>query len=231
MAAGPPRPRARPQPLEQRGVRPRTAASIRPVGLARPGSASWAGERSPALLWYKVAPETRIELMRPLNLLRAVLVLLVTAVLVSCTSQPGLTPTPTIPPTVPPSPTPNIGLNAAAGYLAAWAANDYPAMYALLAPESQSALALADFEKQYTDNLGIMGALSVAGQVTGASESGASAQVQAHLKFTTRVVGDLETDITLNLKKSGAEWRVVFDPTLIWPDLHDGQKLWMAPLT
>src|SRR3989338_952227 len=103
MAAGPRRPGACPQPSEQRGLLPRTAASIRPVGLARPGSASRAGERSPALLWYKVAPETRIELMRPLNLLRAVSVLLAIAVLVSCTSQLGLTPTPTVPPTLPPT--------------------------------------------------------------------------------------------------------------------------------
>jgi penicillin-binding protein 2 len=159
------------------------------------------------------------------------------ALLGACTPSPTATPTPTSPLPTPivvttlPSPTPPpTPRSAAEAYLAAWQAGDYAAMYALLASESQSAIAAADFEKQYRDVMGAMTATVITATVTGADESGDSPQVHAHVKYTTVLVGTLEADITLPLKRTSAGWGVAFNPALIWPDLVNGQKLYMAPL-
>jgi penicillin-binding protein 2 len=157
--------------------------------------------------------------------------------LVACTSTAQ--PTPTV--TAPPSPTVILPTatatltpeNAAAtAYLAAWEKGDYAAMYARLTPESQAALSAADFEKQYRDNLDILTATAIKTEVKSVSNTGAdSAQAQAHLAYTTFLIGTLETDITLDLKHTGSAWRVAYSPALIWPELINGQKLYMAPLT
>src|SRR5205823_5283276 len=38
-----------------------------------------------------------------------------------------------------------------------------------------------------------------------------------------------ETDATLPLARAGGHWGVVFNPAVIWPDLVNGQKLYMVP--
>jgi len=157
--------------------------------------------------------------------------------LVACAPKSTATPTaapspsPTvILPTATPTLTPETA--AAAAYLTAWEKGDYAAMYARLTPESQAALSAADFEKQYRDNLDILTATAIKTEVKSISNNGAdSAQATAHLAYTTLLIGTLETDITLDLKHAGSDWRVVYSPALIWPELVEGQKLYMAPLT
>jgi len=159
---------------------------------------------------------------------------LLSVLLAAC--APNLKATPTLPPSatvILPTATATLTpeSTAATAYLAAWEKSDYAAMYARLTPESQAALSAADFEKHYRDNLDILTATSVKTEVKGLSSNGSdSAQAQAHLAYTTLLIGTLETDITLDLKLSGGVWRVVYSPTLIWPELINGQKLYMAPL-
>jgi penicillin-binding protein 2 len=138
--------------------------------------------------------------------------------------------TPAATPKPPGSPTPPASAQgAAAAYLAAWQQGDYASMYVLLAPSSQAAISAADFQKQYTDNLTIMSATTVTPTLSSASESGDTAKAKTHLTYATRVVGTLETDVSLPLQRVGGRWGVVFSPAIIWPDLVDGQKLYMVP--
>jgi penicillin-binding protein 2 len=107
-------------------------------------------------------------------------------------------------------------------------------MYALLAPSSQAGMSAAAFEKLYRDNLTIMSASAVTPTITAVSDANGSgdanaAQAQAHLTYATFVVGTLETDVTLPLQRAGGRWGVVFNPAVIWPDLVNGQKLYMVP--
>lgn len=174
---------------------------------------------------------------KPAPLRRLISLWSLIALLAACTPAPTTTPAPTSPlptpvvtitlltPTPPPTPR-----SAAEAYLAAWQKGDYAMMVALLAPESQSAISAADFEKQYRDVLGTMTATGLSAEVTDASEGGDNPQVQAHVRYTTVLVGTLETDITLPLQHTNTGWGVVFSPALIWPDLVNGQKLYMAPL-
>ncbi|MGH2521816.1 MAG: NTF2-like N-terminal transpeptidase domain-containing protein, partial [Anaerolineales bacterium] len=161
---------------------------------------------------------------------------LLSVLLVACTSAPETpTPQPTAPPATPtpaptntPVPTPE---GTAQAYFAAWQQGDYADMYALLTPESQAALAAADFEKQYRDNLLIMSATALTPTVTSVNQAADEAQVLAHLTYSTQLVGALETDITLPLKHTGQSWGVVYSPAVIWPELVDGKQLYMVPFT
>ena len=145
-------------------------------------------------------------------------------------SPASLSPTPAATLTVAPSPTPPLDAKGtAAAYLADWKNSDYAGMYALLAPASQAALAAAAFEKQYRDNLSIMSATAYTATVSSVAETGDSAQAHAHLTYVTHLVGTLETDVTLPLQRAGGRWEVVFNPAIIWPDLVNGQKLYMVP--
>jgi penicillin-binding protein 2 len=134
------------------------------------------------------------------------------------TAKPQATPTP-----------PATAKNAAVAYLAAWQQGDYAGMYALLAPSSQSSLSAADFEKQYHDNLNIMSATAYTPTLSSATENGDGGQAQAHITYATQLVGTVETDVTLPLQRAAGRWGVVFSPAVIWPDLVNGQKLYMVP--
>jgi hypothetical protein len=168
--------------------------------------------------------------------------LLAAAFLAGCRAAPA-NPSPTLTPspaslsptpvatrtTVAPSPTPPAtAKDTAAAYLAAWKNSDYAGMYALLAQTSRAALSAAVFEKQYRDNLSIMSATTYTATVSSIAETGDSAQAQAHLTYNTRLEGVLDTDVTLPLQRANGRWGVVYSPALIWPELVNGQKLYMV---
>jgi penicillin-binding protein 2 len=163
--------------------------------------------------------------------------LLLTLIFAACTNDqtpavtPGQSPTEaaTVAPTAIPTPTPSPDARTTAElYLTAWRNSDYAAMYALLAAESRAALSAEDFEARYRQELGTMTALGVTGQVAEAAETGDSANARATVSYDTYGVGQLEAEIALTLKRESGQWRVVFDPALIWPDLVNGQQLLMA---
>ncbi len=172
---------------------------------------------------------------------RGLRLLLAVMVLAACRGGPP-SPAPTAPPNVPASATPAPATpspatptvpptaeGAARAYLSAWQAGDYAAMYALLAPESQSAYPPDQFEQQYRANLAIMSTAAYTPTLGAVTETGAAAEAQAHLTYSTNLAGVLETDVTLPLAQADGRWGVVFGPAMIWPELVDGQQLYMVP--
>jgi len=139
-------------------------------------------------------------------------------------AAPAATRTPQASPTPP-----GTAQEAASAYLADWQKSDYTGMYALLAASSQASLSVADFTKQYTETLSIMTATGVTPTLSSATANGDTGQAKAHLTFATRLVGVVQTDVTLPLARAGGRWGVVFNPAVIWPDLVNGQKLYMVP--
>ncbi|MCS6909108.1 MAG: penicillin-binding protein 2 [Anaerolineales bacterium] len=116
-------------------------------------------------------------------------------------------------------------------YLAAWQAGDYAAMYALLTAESQAAWSAADFEQQYRRELEKITVTQIQTEIIGVEESGDSAQAIIKLKYLTRLVGNLETELNATLRRESGQWRLVFSPTLIWPELVNGQQLLMVTVS
>ncbi len=129
-----------------------------------------------------------------------------------------------------PTDTPPLGARGTAVlFLAAWKNSDYAGMYALLAPDSRAAISAADFEQVYRKNLDIMSATIYTPTVTNMIETGDRAEAQAHLTYATRLVGTLEIDVKFPLQHSDERWGVVFVPAMIWPELVDGNQLYMVP--
>lgn len=166
---------------------------------------------------------------------KRLLVLLLTLTLIACAAEPTLPPSPTasptptsLPPTPTPPPTPRQALTT---YLAAWQAGDYPAMYALLAGESRAAWSAADFEQQYRRELEKMTVTRIEAEIASVEESGDSAQAAIKLRYVTRLVGDLETELNATLRREAGQWRLVFSPALIWPELVNGQQLLMVTVS
>ncbi|MBL8057384.1 MAG: hypothetical protein JNK29_11825 [Anaerolineales bacterium] len=133
-------------------------------------------------------------------------------------------------PTASPTPAPD-ALSQTKAYLAAWQAGRYAEMHGELAAESQSAWPAADFEAQYRSLLETMSVTAFTAEATGVTEAGETAQVTAHVRYETALVGVVEADLSVPLKREGGLWRVVFSPALIWPELVDGRQLLMVPLT
>jgi penicillin-binding protein 2 len=147
----------------------------------------------------------------------------------SPTAEPATaTPAPTDTPAPTPTPLPSAE-EIAARYLSAWQAGDYAAMYAALAPSSQSTLPAADFEQQYRGNLGIMSAVAYTPTVTGLDENGDAAEARVHITYATQLVGNLETDVVVPLARTEGRWGIVYAPAMIWPELVDGKQLYMVP--
>ncbi|MGQ0602648.1 MAG: penicillin-binding transpeptidase domain-containing protein [Anaerolineales bacterium] len=161
---------------------------------------------------------------------------IVCGVMTACSTSETTTPTAMAPvidtPALTATATPVPDASAATeAYLRMWAASDYAGMYALLAAESRAALTAEDFEARYRKEMEILTALAVSGQVTDVSETGDVGQATARVSYDTYGVGQLETDLAFSLKRENGQWRIVFTPASIWPDLVNGQQLLMAPLT
>lgn len=136
-----------------------------------------------------------------------VLVLLV----VGCSVLPGK-PTPT------PAPTPTpvfFAVDTARDFLKAWNSTDYAAMYNLLAPDSKLILSLDAFIGKYKAVFDEATIRSVKTTLGASQEDGDSAVVAFNAVFETNVVGTLQQDNRLTLRRENNRWGVVWSPSLI----------------
>jgi penicillin-binding protein 2 len=136
-------------------------------------------------------------------------------------------PTPTLPPpnvTVIPAPDARAALTQ---FLEALKRNDLTAMYAMLSTETQAAVAQDAFLATYNEALNAMGAASLDYQVTSQLLGTKAAQVGFQITYHTALVGDLEREMLANLKLEQGAWRLIWDTTLILPELTAGNVLKM----
>ncbi|MDW8328178.1 MAG: penicillin-binding transpeptidase domain-containing protein, partial [Anaerolineales bacterium] len=165
------------------------------------------------------------------------MLILLATTLVACAAEPSPAPTPTpvaspTPTSLPPTPTlPPTPRDTLTKYLTAWQAGDYAAMYALLAGESRAAWSAADFEQQYRRELEKITVTRIETEIAGLEEAGDSAQAVIKLKYVTRLVGELRTELNATLRREAGQWRLVFSPALIWPELVNGQQLLMVTIS
>jgi len=127
-----------------------------------------------------------------------------------------------------PSPTPVPTLDVATpeavgrGFLSAWEAADYAAMYHLLLPSLRAGLSAADFEQVYRSIMDITTVISV----TLVPQTLTIDKDKAWIAFTatwhTGLFGPLQADNQLSLVQEGAQWGIDWHRDTVWPDLVSG---------
>ena len=111
-------------------------------------------------------------------------------------------------------------------FLAAWMAEDYQAMYALLTQVSQDALPEERFTQRYRDVAISMTLETLDYEILSTLTNPATAQASYRITWYTRMLGDLPPkEMTMNLSLEKGAWRIQWEDGLIMPELKGGNTL------
>ncbi len=117
---------------------------------------------------------------------------------------------------------------AARAFLDAWQAENYPAMYAMLAQPSQDATPQEAFIKRYNDTAINLTLTKIEYEILSTLTNIETAQVAYRVTFHTALVGDLTRDMNMNLTRNADNpWRVQWEDGMILPELRGGNTLMM----
>jgi penicillin-binding protein 2 len=139
---------------------------------------------------------------------------------VTLTPLPTSTPLPTA--TSIPGGAEGIGL----AFFRAWEGKDYLGMYSVLSPQSQALIDSRTFVTFYEDMMQAATVLSINVQPLSARQEGEFAEFGARVTWDTAAVGQITRDHTMNLQFSDGRWGVVWDESLILPELEGEQRLY-----
>jgi penicillin-binding protein 2 len=137
------------------------------------------------------------------------------------TPLPSPTPEPTA--TSIPSGAEGIGL----AFFRAWENSDYLGMYSLLSPQSQSLVDSRSFVRFYEEMMEIATVQSIETQPLSARQEGARAEFGARVTWDTAVVGQVSRDHVVELVFNDGRWGIVWDESLILPEMAGGYRLFM----
>lgn len=137
------------------------------------------------------------------------------------------TPTETAVPTPEPSPTPisDDPGGIARAFYRAWEGFDYLAMYSLLSPQSQSLVDSASFVARYAEAMNTARVTAVRTQPLAQIQEGAEAQFSVRVTWETAVTGSITREHNMLLAYSQNRWGVVWDESLILPEMAGGNRL------
>lgn len=116
---------------------------------------------------------------------------------------------------------------AARAYLDAWTAFDYEAMYAMLTQLSRDAMTFEQYEERYLDVALEATLTSVEYEILQSLINPTNAQVAYRVTLNSALVGPITRDTTMGLSLESGVWRVVWDDSLILPELAGGNTLSM----
>jgi penicillin-binding protein 2 len=134
-------------------------------------------------------------------------------------------PTSTVQPTMTPISDGAEGI--ALAFYRAWEGKDYLGMYSLLSPQSQALVDSQSFVTFYEEIMEIATVHTVHAQPLSARQEGVRAEFGVRVTWNTAAVGDITRDHTVDLSYSDDRWGVVWDESLILPELEGGNRLHM----
>lgn len=181
------------------------------------------------MIWFIITPMKILgSHSRHLLLIGLLLALLLGACQVL---QLGDNATPTAARTLPPpqvfvTSIPDAGKTAEA-YLQKWQADDYPGMYALLAAQSQRDVTQEQFLGVYENVVNEAAVISVDYQILAVEATPNAARVTYRLTLNSAILGAIERETAMELLLEQGTWRVRWDPTIILPELANGNYLLM----
>jgi penicillin-binding protein 2 len=164
---------------------------------------------------------------------RIISLILLAAVLVSCTqtTEIAITPTSQLPtntlpqPEIKTTPAPDVDA-AAAAFLEAWKAENYDAMYDAVTRIGQEGITREDFTQIYRDVAVTMTMQTLDYRLLSTLTNSTSAQATYEVIFHTALFTDITVNnITMNLALEDGAWKVQWDEGLIMPDLKGGNRL------
>lgn len=178
-------------------------------------------------------PSIGESMKKKLVLALLALSLLLTAcedVKISFDTPTSIPPTPSPTPTTP-APTLTVQLPGAEGtveaFLLAWEARDYGTMYAWTTPSTQASMEPDQFTQRYVSALTAAGVVSMTTRLNSVLQQGDRAQAVYDLVWHTALMGELESQATMDLAFEGGHWGVVWNEGLIWPELFGGYFMYM----
>jgi len=135
----------------------------------------------------------------------------------------------------PTRPTPQISVtrvsdlpqSALQSFLDAWKKDDYASMYALLSPDSQKNITPEDFDKNYRDAMNKLTLKELQYAIGAVTKDPDNATIKFSVTYKTNMIGDLQRDMSANLKLESGAWRIAWDESLILPELSGGNHLEM----
>jgi penicillin-binding protein 2 len=138
------------------------------------------------------------------------------AVMTGPTATPLPTPTPT------PLPSADAVLQA---YFSAWSQGNYEAMYGLLTPQSQQRLTQPQFQNYYLSAQTEATVTQVQTQLQSLLHTGNEATATFRSTWQTHLFGPLKADNQIRLQFEQSRWGVLWQPTLVLPQLGEGVSL------
>ncbi|MBT3239943.1 MAG: hypothetical protein HON98_04405 [Chloroflexi bacterium] len=143
------------------------------------------------------------------------------------TNEGGPTTTPTLgQPEINTTTTPDPSLTAEA-YLDAWGKQDYSKMYAMLTKLSQDSYSFEEFELRYQEVYREGSLFGIAYEIQQELKNPSTAQVGYKVILNSALVGEITRETRMNLSLENGAWHVVWDDTLILPELAGGNLLSM----
>lgn len=162
-----------------------------------------------------------------------IIILVLLLAIVACSSQRTPievveTATATLPnPQVHITPAPDVD-NAINGFMGAWQVEDYAAMYNYLTAESRAAITEDEFTARYLDTaipLTLKFEDGIDYQILSTTTNPNDAVASVQVNYDTNLFGTLDREMDLSLVRQAGEWRLVWDESVIMPDLLGGNVL------
>ncbi len=120
--------------------------------------------------------------------------------------------------------------SAAVEFLEYWKVSDYPAMYAMLSPESQSRISEEDFSQEY-HTLAVELALdSLEYTILSSFVDPSQAQVAVSVMYGSLLIDGIQRDIILELSITDGLWKVDWSRRMIFPELEGDNQIQLTRL-
>jgi len=117
---------------------------------------------------------------------------------------------------------------AAAGFLDAWKEWRYEDMYTMLSPLTQDGISRDDFVARYQGVRASAALTSLDYEIVSSLMNPRAAQVAYRMTLHSAVVGDVQSESTLDLSLVSDEWRVAWTESAILPELAGGNTLYLS---
>lgn len=171
----------------------------------------------------------------PLKKGLSLFLLLVLTLASACSATPPTTAVDETPTATPTLPAPQVYVTSAPdvesavrGFMSAWQAEDYPALYAQLSGDAQSRIQEDDFVAFYRDTataLTLSFEDSIGYEVLSTTTNPDQAMARVQVQYNTYLFGSLTREIDLILIQEGGQWRVDWDEGVVMPELAGGNRL------